>query len=128
MTNKNLKSLDQLQTHFDLRSEDILKIVSYLSAGHDLIASGVSIWSAIKGKVNRTTTQFHISGMCLISDDTLLYQELMADLTCYQEILLQDTKPEDMDRVMYLYTLDPIAKAYKLHLFKPGTNLALATQ
>lgn len=127
MTDKNLKALDQLQTYFDLQSEDILKIVSYVSAGHDLVAAGVSIWSALKGDLTRTTTQFRIPGMSLISDDTLLFRELMSDLTCYQEALLKTTKPEDMDRVMYLYTLDPVAKAFKLHLFTPGVRLPLAT-
>lgn len=123
MTDKNLKALDQLQTHFDLKSEDILKIVSYISAGHNLIAAGVSTWSALNGKLTRSTDQLHIPGMMLIGDDTFLMSELMADLSSYQEGLLKTTKPEDMDRVMYLYTLEPTKKALKLHLFTTGVQV-----
>lgn len=126
MTDKNLEALDQLQTYFDLQSEDILKIVSYISAGHNLIAAGVSIWNAPSDQVTRFKTQFRIPGMNIICDDTLLYQKLMVYLHSLQEELLETTKPEDIDRVMYLYTLDPVAEAFKLHFFTPGIRLPLA--
>lgn len=116
MDNRNLRSFELLQKAFDFEPDDLIKIHTHLCAGHELISAGISTWHLIAGKLSRHTEQLRIPGLCLILDDTFLYQELMADLHCLQENLIAEgNKPESLDRVLYLYTKHK--NNIKLHLF-----------
>lgn len=115
---KYLSVLDRLQDSFELNAEETIRIASYISAKHRLIAAGIACWSVNKnGELKRITTQLPIAGLQMICDDSFLWQELMADLGCLEVQLMETAKPSDFDRCMYLYTLDPKDPKVKLHFF-----------
>lgn len=115
MNNKNATAFEILKTKFALMPDDLIKINAYVSAGHDLVAAGISTWHFNKGKLSRQTEQLRIVGMCLIQDDSFLYQQLMADLQ-----RIQEDNTDLLDRVLYLYTYDPIKRNTQFHFFTNG--------
>lgn len=115
---KYIAVLESLQNAFSLNTEETIRIASHISAGHRLVAAGIATWSLNgKGELRRVTTQLNILGLQLICDDSFLFQELMADLGCLEVQLMEDAALKDLDRCLYLYTLDPKNPKVKLHFF-----------
>lgn len=99
-------------------SEQIL-LHQYIIAGHKVLCAGVSTWKLVGKTLTRVTRQLEGHNLSLILDDSDLYQELMADLSCYTDMLLSDgNKPEDFDRCIYVFTQDGLSQEHpKLHMF-----------
>lgn len=49
MSDESLEKLAQLRTQFDLSGEEILKLVSYISAGHEVAFAGVTTYNTAYG-------------------------------------------------------------------------------
>ncbi len=49
MSNEGLEKLAQLRSQFDLSGEEILKLVSYISAGHEVMFAGVTTYNTASG-------------------------------------------------------------------------------
>lgn len=115
---KYLHVLERLQDAFELNNEETIRIASYISAGHRLVAAGIACWTLKpNGELKRVTTQLPIAGLQLICDDSFLWQELMSELGCVEVKLLDNASPKDFDRCLYLYTLDPKNPKVQLHFF-----------
>lgn len=55
MSNESLEKLAQLRSQFDLSGEEILKLVSYISAGHEVMFAGVATYNTASGSKQVTT-------------------------------------------------------------------------
>lgn len=53
--NESLEKLAQLRSQFDLSGEEILKLVSYISAGHEVMFAGVATYNTTSGSKQVTT-------------------------------------------------------------------------
>ncbi len=105
-TNTDLKLLTAIQNSFPLEPSEVLRILSYIGAGSTIVAAGVSYWQINGGELKRVTVQLPLPGLGLITDDSFLYQELMADLCCVEEQMLNDgIEPIDFDKCLYIITL-----------------------
>ncbi len=115
-TNNDLKLLTAIQNSFPLEPSEVLRILSYIGAGSTIVAAGVSYWQINGGELKRVTVQLPLPGLGLITDDSFLYQELMADLCCVEEQMLNDgIEPIDFDKCLYIITLskgDPAKGIY----------------
>ncbi len=104
--NADLKLLTAIQNSFPLEPSEVLRILSYIGAGSTIVAAGVSYWHIKGGELKRVTVQLPLPGLGLITDDSFLYQELMADLCCVEEQMLNDgIEPKDFDKCLYVITL-----------------------
>ncbi len=114
--NADLKLLTAIQNSFPLEPSEVLRILSYIGAGSTIVAAGVSYWHIKGGELKRVTAQLPLPGLGLITDDSFLYQELMADLCCVEEQMLNDgIEPIDFDKCLYIITLskgDPTKGIY----------------
>ncbi len=105
-TNTDLKLLTAIQNAFPLEPSEVLRLVSHISAGSMIVAAGISYWQIKGGELKRVTTQMPLPGLGMITDDSLLYQELMADLCCVEEQMINEgIDPIDFDKCLYIITL-----------------------
>lgn len=95
--------IDEIQKVFPLQADEVLKLQLLLAQGHQIIATGVTVWFDTKaGDRVRTTNQINAPGLVRLPDGSPYLRELMHDLDEMED----DHLPELIDKALYFYTKD----------------------
>ncbi len=115
----NRKILEHITKEMRLAPSEQIMMNGYVLAGHTILCAGVGTWAVVNRVLTRVTEQLRGAGLCLIVDDSDRYQELMADMSAYTEMLKEEgNNIEDFDRVIYIYTQNTaLQQEPRLHLF-----------